>query len=238
MAKDHNAKLDALATDLERALGKDLVSLVLYGSAARGDYHAAHSDVNLLLILTDASAAALRPIGPIVHRWVKTGHPPPLIFAEHGWRGSTDVFPIEIEDMRQAHRVLRGRDPLEGLATSAADQRQELEREVLGKLLQLRAEYAASGPHPKALEALLVTSASTFFALFRAVLRLTGSVPPQPPEDLVRAAARLVGFDPGAFDWVLRRLAGHQAAHLTQFDPIAERYLGAIERLAEYVDGM
>ncbi len=238
MAEHLDPKLEALAAGLERALGNDLVSLVLYGSAARGDYHAAHSDVNLLLILADASPAALRPIGPIVHRWVKAGHPPPLIFAERGWRGSADVFPIEIEDMRQAHRVLRGRDPLKGLETTPADQRHQLEREARGKLLQLRAEYAASGPHAKALEALLVSSAGTFLTLFRAVLRLKGSTPPQAPEELVGAAARLVGFDPGAFDWVLARLAGRKPAHLRQFDPIAERYLAAIERLAEYVDQM
>ena len=238
MAKDMHAKIEALAADLERALGENLVSLVLYGSAARGDYRADHSDVNLLLILADASPAALRSAGPDVHRWVKAGHPPPLIFAEQGWRTSTDVFPLEIEDMRQSHRVLRGRDPLKGLETTPADQRQQLEREAVGKLLQLRAEYAASGPHPKALGALLVGSASTFFALFRAVLRLKGSVPPQAPEELVAAAAKVVGFDPGAFDWVLARLAGRKAAHLTQFDPVAERYLTAIERLAEYVDAM
>lgn len=238
MAKDARANLEDMAGQLEQALGGNLVSLVLYGSAARGDYHAAHSDINLLLILADASPAALRPVGPIVHRWVKAGHSPPLIFGEAGWRSSTDVFAIEIEDIRQAHRVLRGRDPLAGLETSPADQRQELEREVRAKLLQLRAEYTASGPHPKALGALLVSSASTFFALFRAVLRLQGSVPPQTPQDLVPAAARLVGFDAGAFDWVLARLAGHPAAPLAQFDRIAERYLTAIERLAEYVDGM
>jgi hypothetical protein len=238
MAGHLDQKLEALAAELEGALGEDLVSLVLYGSAARGDFRAERSDVNLLLILADASPAALRPIGPIVHRWVKAGHAPPLIFAEHGWRASTDVFPMEIEDMRPAHRVLRGRDPLKDLETSPADQRQQLEREALRTLLRLRAEYAASGPHPKALGALLVASAGTCFALFRAVLRLKGTVPPQPPEELVQAAARLVGFDPAAFDWVLARLAGRQAAPLTQFDPIAERYLSAVERLAEYVDQM
>jgi len=237
MAKDTNAKLELLAADLERTLGENLVSLVLYGSVARGAAHG-HSDVNLLLVLADASPAALRAIGPIVHRWVKTGHPPPLIFSEAGWRASTDVFPLEMEDMRQAHRVLRGRDPLDGLETSPADQRRQLEREALGKLLQLRAEYTASGPHSKALEALLASSAGTFLTLFRAVLRLKGSVPPQAPEELVGAAARVIGFDPTAFDWVLARLAGCKVARLTQFDPIAERYLGAVERLAEYVDQM
>jgi hypothetical protein len=211
---------------------------VLYGSAARGHAHGKQSDLNLLLILADASPAALRPIGPAVHAWVKAGNPPPLIFSQAGWKGSTDVFPIEMEDMRQAHRVLRGRDPFAGLETSPADQRHELEHETRGKLLQLRAEYAASGPHPKALGALLENSATTFFVLLRAVLRLKGTVPPKAPEDLVRAAGALVGFETGAFDWVLARRAGHKMPDLKQFDPIAERYLTAIERLAEYVDQM
>jgi hypothetical protein len=236
MAKDWNTQLETLAAGLEKALGQDLVSLVLYGSAARGHFSPDRSDVNLLLILRDASPARLRTIGPSVHAWVKLGHPPPLVFSDEGWRASTDVFPLEIEDMRQAHRVVRGQDPFAGLETSPADLRQELEREALGKLLQLRAEYVASGPHPRALGALLVNSAATFFVLFRAVLRLRGTVPPATREDLVKAAAQVVGFDPAAFDWVLDRLAGRKARDLEQFDAIAERYLSAIERLAQFVD--
>jgi hypothetical protein len=232
------AALDRLAGRLEHLLGEDLVSLVLYGSAARGDFVPGHSDVNLLLILADASPATLRTIGPAIHDWVRSGQEPPLIFSEAGWRASTDVFPIEIEDMRQAHQVLQGRDPFSGLETAPADLRQELEREVRGKLLKLRAEYAASGPHAKALGTLLVQSASTFFVLLRAVLRLKGTVPPKAPADLVRAAASVVGFDASAFDWVLARLAGAKVPDLRPFDPIAEGYLIAIERLAAFVDEM
>ncbi len=238
MAKDWNTQLEDLAGALERTLGGQLVSLVLYGSAARGDFSPGRSDVNLLLILADASPVTLRSIGPAVHAWVKAGHPPPLIFSQHGWRASTDVFPIELEDMRQAHRVLRGGDPFLGLETAPADLRQELEREVLGKLLQLRAEYVASGPHPKALGALLVNSAATFFVLFRAVLRLRGTAPPTAPADLVKAAAQVVGFDSAAFEWVLERLAGRKVRDLEQFDLIAEQYLAAIERLTQFVDEM
>lgn len=238
MARNWTADLETLASALDRALGPSLVSLVLYGSAARGDFVDGRSDVNLLLILADTAGETLKSIGPPVHAWVKTGHPPPLIFSERGWRASTDVFPIEIEDMRQAHRLVRGRDSFAGLETRPADLRRELEREARSKALQLRAEYTASGPHPKALGALLESSARTFFVLFRAALRLRGMAPPPQPEELVQAAARVIGFDPGAFDWVLARLAGHKGRELTQFDPVAERYLEAIERLATFVDEM
>ncbi|MBI2536200.1 MAG: hypothetical protein HYW06_04385 [Gemmatimonadetes bacterium] len=54
----------------------------------------------------------------------------------------------------------------------------------------------------------------------------------------MQAAAQVIGFNAGAFDWVLARLAGRKVPDLAQFDGVAERYLVAIERLATYVDEM
>ncbi|PYP53685.1 MAG: hypothetical protein DMD45_00980 [Gemmatimonadetes bacterium] len=47
--------------------------------------------------------------------WTKGGHPAPLILTEREWRESADAFPIEYEDMRDAHRLLAGRDPWPGI---------------------------------------------------------------------------------------------------------------------------
>src|SRR5437899_8447225 len=44
---------------LKEALGPRLRNVVLYGSAARGDYHKARSDMNLLLVLEDLGVATL-----------------------------------------------------------------------------------------------------------------------------------------------------------------------------------
>ncbi len=80
--------------------------------------------------------------------------------------------------MRDAHRVLAGRDPFDRVATRRGALRTELEHEVRGKVLRLRTEYAAAAADGKSLGRLLVHSAGTFFVLFRAFLRLTGGVPP------------------------------------------------------------
>jgi len=50
-----------------------------------------------------------------VRVWTKGGHPAPLILTEREWRESADAFPIEYEDMRDAHRLLAGRDPWPGV---------------------------------------------------------------------------------------------------------------------------
>lgn len=236
MAGKSERDVERFAERLEGALGEGLVAALLYGSAARGTYVKGRSDLNVLVILRDASAEALRPAAAILADWTKAGEPAPLVFGEAEWRSSADVFPIEIEDMREAHRVLRGRDVLAGLATTRADLRRELEREVRGKLLRLRTEYAAAAPSGKALARLLVASASTFLTLLRATLRLAERVPPREPAALVRAAAEVAGMDETAFDWVVGRLEGKAMPALEPFDPVAARYVDAIERLARFVD--
>ncbi len=140
MAKNAHAKLDALAAQLERKLGDNLATFALYGPAVRHDTRERDRELTTLLILNDASPVALRPVEDEIAGWVKKGNPPPLIFAEQGWRGATDVFPIEIEDMRDAHELLHGDDPFGGLSTDKCHLRHELDREIRGKLLQLRAE--------------------------------------------------------------------------------------------------
>ncbi|HEX9581603.1 MAG TPA: nucleotidyltransferase domain-containing protein [Gemmatimonadales bacterium] len=237
MARDSLTRLETFAGDLERALGDNLVSLVLYGSAARGDHHAKRSDINLLLVLRDARPATLRPIGRLIADWTRR-EPPPLIVTETGWRASADVFAMEIEDMRQAHRVVRGVDPFAGLETSAADLRTELEREARGKLLQLRSHFAAVESDGRALGQLLESSAGTFFVLFRALIRLKGSTLPRGADELVAKAAEIAGFQAQAFAWPLAQLSGRPARRLEPFDQAGEAYVEAIERLVECIDGL
>jgi len=238
MAADTQLGIEDFARRLETALGGNLVTLLLFGSAARGTHVAGRSDLNLLLIVKDASVAALHAATPAIAEWARGGQPPPLIFAEAEWSGSTDVFPIELEDMRDAHRVLAGRDPFGAVATRRAELRLELEREIRGKVLRLRTEYAAAAADGKALGRLLVHSAGTFFVLFRAVLRLGGGVPPAEHGALVRETAAAAGLDAAAFEWVLAALEGRRAAELAPYDPVAGRYVDQMEQLAEYVDRM
>jgi hypothetical protein len=214
MARDLKEKVERFARQLEEALGDNLVSLLLYGPAVR---QRDTGPATLLLLLHDAKPKALRPIEEHVKEWVKKHHPPPLIFSESEWLDSSDVFPIEIEDMREAHLLLRGTDPLEKVQTTAQDLRRELEREIRGKLLQLRTEFAAAASDGRALSGLLVDSAPTFFILFRAVIRLTGNVPPQDARSLVRETSQ-----------VTQNLNAH--------DPVGERYLEQIEKIASFID--
>lgn len=236
--RDTRSVIEPFAAAVAEAAGDNLAALLVRGSAARGDYDHKRSDVNLVLILEDTSAASLRPLGPAVAKWVKGGQPPPVIFSSEGWRQSTDVFPIELEDMRAAHLLIHGSDPFEGVTTTSEDVRHELEREARGKLLQLRAEYVAAATNGKILGALVTSSARTFFVLFRSLLRLQGGPAPEEDEALVGAVADLVGFDRAPFDWAVARLRSRKGPDLAAHDPLGAQYLEAIEAFVTHVDGL
>ena len=227
--------VQTLTQALETSLGGRLVSLVLYGSVARGTHVPGRSDVNLLLIVADASADALRSAAPALRAWTKAGYPPPLIHTPAEWAASADVYPLEIEDIREAHRVLAGTDPVEGLITRREDQARELEHQARGLLLHLRGHYAAAAEDGRALAALITTSIGTVLIFCRAALRLAGRTLPGEPAAVVAAAAVLAGFDATAFTWALTaRREGRTG--LAAHDPIAAAYLAGVERLVSYVN--
>ena len=235
MAETFESSVQALTRALTAVLGDNLVSLVLYGSAARGGWVEGRSDVNVLLIVRDASAASLGKAAPALKDWALYAHAAPLIQTERDWDASADVFPIEIEDMRAAHRLLAGKDPFAGVTTERADLRAQLEREARGKLIRLRAEYAASAADGKQLGALLARATPTFVVLFRGGLLLAGRPVPAEAIAAVAAMAQVAGFDGAAFDWALGARASGKAA-LQPYDATAAAYLGAVEQFVNWVD--
>lgn len=235
MAETQERAIQALTRDLGAALGDNLVSLMLYGSAARGEHVAGRSDLNALIVVRDTSAAALRRAAPALQAWIRVAQAAPLIQSEADWAASADVFPIEIGEIQDAHRLLAGRDVVSGLATSRADVRRQLEHDVRGRLIRLRAEYAAEGDSRR-LGELLARATGTFLVLFRAALRLAGRPVPKDATAVVQGAGDLAGFAPSAFDWALAARRSAKAPSLKPDDTVAASYLAAIERFAGWVD--
>jgi len=228
--------IDTLGDAVARALGSRLVSLLLYGSAARGTHVPNRSDVNTLLICDAVDEALFQRLDPVMNAWIKAGHPAPLILTEAEWRSSVDAFPIEYEDIREAHRVLAGRDPWAGITVRRDDVRRQLEHELIGKLVRLRQAYAALRGDSKQLARVIVRSAGGLFTMLRATLRLAGQAPPADAASLVRAAGALVGFPPDGLAPLVAHASGGRALRLAAGDPLPAAYLGAVTQTAQFVN--
>ena len=64
-------KLNELVHRLKEAAGKNLESVVLYGSAATGSYRPGSSDLNVLCTLVTMDVHELQLLAPVVRWWTR-----------------------------------------------------------------------------------------------------------------------------------------------------------------------
>jgi hypothetical protein len=182
--------------EAQRALPQQLRSIVLFGSAAAGDFLQGVSHYDLLVVVEPLGVSELEALGPAIRQWRKAGNPLPLLFTPAQLAASTDAFAIELLDMQDARRVLLGDDPLANLKIDPGHVRIHLERELKGKSLALRDRYVLAAGDQEMILALLTESLSTFLSLFRTALRLYQPEVPSPKLEALDALARHIPFDP------------------------------------------
>jgi predicted nucleotidyltransferase len=229
-------QIDDFITRLRQAAEDNLQSVVLYGSAATGEFHDDFSNVNLLCILREASFAKVAALAPAVEWWSRKQRHAPLVLTREELERSADVFSIELLDMQQRHRVLFGEDPLSGLNIPMHLHRAQLEYELREKLILLRERLLLhAGSEPRLWE-LLLGSFSAFATLFRHSLIALGEVAPHSKREVMQALATRIQFDPSAFLELLD-IREHKADR-KQFNvkDIFGRYLEAVQRITSAVD--
>src|SRR5918912_4251582 len=122
-----------LIGDLRATHGDNLASVVLYGSAASGDFVQIESDYNVLIALHRITPEDLRQAQAPAREWQRLGHPLPVYFTVEELSDAADVFPIEFYQMAHARIVLYGRDPFEFVQLSNANLRHQTEYELRSK---------------------------------------------------------------------------------------------------------
>ncbi|HEY2893949.1 MAG TPA: hypothetical protein VGJ16_07045 [Pirellulales bacterium] len=195
-----NITPEQLAKWLAEVLRDRLKCVLLYGSAAAGDFVEGESNYNLLLIVEPLGLPELKVAGPPLAAWDRAGHVSPMLFTPEQLKSSLDAFPIEMLDIQQARRVLHGPDLLADQRIEPIHLRLAVERELTGKLLALRGKYAIVADDPRTVKQLMLGSLSTFLVLFRAALRLYQPEVPSTKLEATQALARYIDFDPQPFE--------------------------------------
>lgn len=239
MTKIVQATLNHFVEDLRSTHGDNLASVVLYGSAAAGDYAGSRSDYNLLIALNRITPADLRLAQAPMRNWQRLGHTLPVYFTLKELSNAADVFPIEFHQMEKARIVLYGEDPFDSLQFSDVNLRHQTEYELRSKLIQLRRLYIPASVSVEQLSALLSDSLASFAALFRPVLMLHGQEPPIGKLECVRATVKLLGLDGTPFERIFS-LRADEDVLLTEVEAndVFADYMTQIERVIEAVDNL
>jgi Nucleotidyltransferase domain len=236
-------KIAEFTERIRAAAQANLVSVIVFGSAAAGDFHPEFSNVNLFCVVRDSSFAALQALAPVAKWWDKQKQPPPLFMTRDEIERSADVFSIELMDMKQHHRVVFGEDLLKNLSIPANRHRMQVEYELREKLSLLRQHLLLASGNDSRMWELLTRSVSSFVTLFRHALLVQGSIvqgkdAPDGKRETVQALASSIGFDASGVLHVLDvRERKAQPRSLDVADVFA-RYLTAVERVTAAVDRM
>ena len=233
------ASLEQLVEKLRKALDPDLISVVLYGSAAAGDHDEKFSDYNVLCVLTSIGPAQLRATEAVFRWWREQGNPSPLLLTETELRTSTDCFPIEFHDIRELHRVLYGPDLVSNLEIGSAFHRAQVEHDLRAKLLRLRQKASGILSDKQVLCALLADSVSTFCVLIRHVLILQGdTAAPARKREIIERAQERLGIDAAPFRALLD--LREERGKPKDLEPVSllARYMTEIGRVIHAIDSL
>jgi hypothetical protein len=198
-----DSKLDELVQKLKGAAGANLKSVILYGSAATEEFHARHSDLNLLCVVEQADAAHLVALHGAVEWWIRREQRAPLVFTLDELRRSADIFAIEFLDMKSRHRVLHGENVLADLEVPLQFHSIQVERELRTNWLRLRQAVLAAPQKPKIALEIMTASFSSFTALFRHALIALGEQPAETKREAIDRIAKFAGADPAGFRAIL-----------------------------------
>jgi predicted nucleotidyltransferase len=223
---------------MRAAAGTNLLSAILYGSAAAGDYIADYSDVNLLCVLRETSFAAIAALAPAIEWWGKQKHRLPLLMSAEEMRRSADVFSIEFLDMQRHHRVLWGEDILKTLEIPLRLHRAQVEYELREKTIVLRQRVLVASRNADAKWDLLLRSLPAFGTLFRHALIALGDTGAGTKRETAAALASKLAIDSSVFAELLDVREGKKDRKSASVDQMFARYLKLVEQVTAQVDKM
>ncbi len=136
------SSLESIADKLRAALGANLYSCMLYGSAVRGDLVPGVSDVNVLLVLEESTPQAHEAIAAAIEDSLPIS---PMVIARRGMERTLRVFAPKFLSIRRNYRVLHGADFLREFSFDPAQERFLIEQSLRNYQMRLTHAFITMG---------------------------------------------------------------------------------------------
>jgi hypothetical protein len=234
-----HASLSRLQQQLVQAAGKNLAGLILYGGLARGRYRPGRSDVNVVVLLHEVSAAELAAIAPALRAARRAAGVVPMILSPDEVRSAAVVFPTKFLDIQEHHIVLYGADPFAGLEVPREQVRLRIVQELRNLALRLRSRLLTSFDDHELQLTVLVRLARPLAVGLAALLRLAGKRMPEVDRTaaIFQAGADAFGVDRDALAQLAQLREGQAVGDLVQLFarllPVLAQLIDCAERMKE-----
>ncbi|MBW2557979.1 MAG: hypothetical protein JRD69_03955 [Deltaproteobacteria bacterium] len=225
-----------ITRDYSKIYGNALLSVILYGSAAGGDYRPGKSDLNFMIVLSEEAIDHLDKAIETVSRWRKRNVPTPLFMTKSYIASSLDSYPLEFLNMQKGYVLVYGEDVLKEMSFEQCHLRLQCEREIKGKLLLLRERFLETEGKPRMIKKLTGESITTFVSIFGGLLYLKGVEIPSSRREIVEALAREIPVDGNVFMDCLDMKEEKKKFAPSEIRDIFMAYLVEVRRLWRFVD--
>jgi hypothetical protein len=196
--------LERLVRQLREAGGPNLLGIALYGGLVKGRYTPRVSDINVLIVVADASLPALLPLAPVLTAALRETHVVPFVVTPADLRAAAVLFPVKILDIQLWHRLLWGDVHLEGIEVQPEPLRLRSLQELKNMELRMRLRILERSGETDALWRGLVRNLPKLAVTLEVLLRARGVDVPADRPGVLRQAAQQLGIPPERIE----RIAG------------------------------
>lgn len=219
---------------LKDIYGDELVSVVLYGSAASGEFTGTHSNINLAIVLKEASVRSIKKAAQLVKKR-KYSIINPIFFTEKYISGSLDVFPIEFLDIKENHFLLHGRDIFNDLRVDLRNLGFQCEQELKSKILNIKKLYLKADSK-SFLKSLLFKSITSSLHILRNIIRLKGKAPPYRKEAILDEISRELTVDCSGLKRILDAKNNNLRLKTEEIDELFTQLIDTLESISDKLD--
>jgi predicted nucleotidyltransferase len=170
--------LDHLTVELRAAAGDNLVAVVLYGGLARGRHRGPRSDVDVAIVLADASPRRVGEVAPVLMAAWRAARVEPWVLGRAEVARLADVFPTKLLDIREHHLLLSGEDVFAAVEIDPRLLRLRVEQELTNLSLRLRRSLVTLSADQASAATYLAGVARPLAIQLAALLRLSGRTVP------------------------------------------------------------
>lgn len=238
LPKKSEKSLTAFVLSIRTLLGPDLKSIILYGSAARGEFDPKRSDLNLLVVLNEVEYRQLSILAPFIKKWSRQRIATPLVISPQYIATALDVYPLEFLDMQAAHRVLFGDDVLAEIHPPIQSVRRQCEQEARGKLLHLREIVMETALKPRHLKQAMTLSVPSFIRIGRHILRLMDHPHIHHSQEVIEELRKIAELPLEGLEAAWRIRTGDLKPAREEIARLFETYLNDTAAITRYVDTM
>ena len=235
LPEDVHESLTRYVEHIQQNWSADLGALILFGSAARGDFIVGRSNINLLLVIKKQSVDLMQRAGQLHKEWGKHQFIAPLIMTEEDLVRSRSFFPLEFLQMTQNSILLAGQDPFGERQIDRTRLAWQSEQELMANLLRLRQRFIEGEGRIEAIQALLMLSISAVLPSIRGLLHVLGHQANENDTKTLEMLSDILKCDSTVFLEILNMKKGLRSPGKYEWLKAFEQYLHSLELLMQRV---